>query len=199
MTTAVLASGDRGDFLRVNDFARSTGWLHSPLLAYAKYGVVIFGALLVGGYLLARSQRDPLRLARALLAGVGVLIAVAINQPIVHAVAERRPYDQIKGVLVLATRSVDPSFPSDHAIMAGATAVGLLLVNRKLGLVAVVAGLLMAFARVYVGAHFPIDVLAGLAIGAVVALVVQLAAPALAGLIRRLERTVLRPVLTAAE
>lgn len=199
MTTAVLASGDRGDFLRVNDFARSTGWLHSPLLAYAKYGIVIFGALLVGGYLLARSQRDPLCMARALLAGVGVLIAVSINQPIVHAVAERRPYDQIKGVLVLATRSVDPSFPSDHAIMAGATAVGLLLVNRKLGLVAAVAGLLMAFARVYVGAHFPIDVLAGLAIGAVVALVVQLAAPALAGLIRRLECTALRPVLTTAE
>ena len=199
MPTTVLASGDRGDFLRINDFARSTGWLHGPLLAYAKDGVVVFGILLVVGYLLARAQRDPLRMARALLAGGGVLVAVAVNQPIVHAVNERRPYDQIKGVLVLVSRSVDASFPSDHATMAGATAAGLLLVNRKLGLIAVGAGLLMAFARVYVGAHFPIDVLAGLAVGAAVALVVQLAAPPLARLIGRLERTSLRPVLTAAE
>ena len=193
----VLATGDRADFQQVNDFARSTGWLHGPVVAYASYGVVLFGVLLVVGFLLARSRRDPLLVARSVLAGAGVLLAVAVNQPIVHAVAERRPYDQLVGVLVLVHRSADASFPSDHATMAGAAAAGLLLVDRRLGLTAAVAAVLMAFARVYVGAHFPVDVLAGLVVGAVVALLVQLAAPALARLIRRLGSTAAAPVLAA--
>jgi undecaprenyl-diphosphatase len=194
----LLASGDRGDFLRVNDFARHTPWLHGTVIAYANYGVVLFALMLVGGFLLARNARDPLLVARSVLAGAGVLLAVAVNQPLVHAVAERRPYDQLPGVLVLVHRSVDASFPSDHATMAGAAAAGLLLLNRRLGIAATIASALMAFARVYVGAHFPVDVLAGLAVGAAVALLVQFAAPAVARLVERLERTPLRPVLTTS-
>lgn len=197
MRTALPASGDRGDFLWVNDVARHTPWLHGTVVAWANDGVVLFGLLLVAGFLFARARRDPLLVARSLLAGAGVLLAVAVNQPIVHAVAERRPYDQLPGVLVLVHRSVDASFPSDHATMAGAVAAGLLLVDRRLGLTAAVAAVLMAFSRVYVGAHFPVDVLAGLAVGVAVALLVQLAAPAVARLVRRLEATPVRPVLTA--
>lgn len=195
--TVPLALGHSTGFRLVNDVAKGTGWLHGPVVAYASYGIVVFAVLLVAGFLLARAQRDPLLLARSVLAGAGVLLAVALNQPIVHAVAERRPYDQLAGVLVLVHRSADASFPSDHATMAGAAAAGLLLVDRRLGGTAVAAAVLMAFARVYVGVHFPVDVLAGLAVGAAVALLVQLAAPALAGLVRRLEATPVRPLLTA--
>ena len=46
--------------------------------------------------------------------------------------------------------------------------MGLLLVSRRLGAVAAVAAVLMAAVRVYVGAHYPLDVVAGLALGAVV-------------------------------
>ena len=42
--------------------------------------------------------------------------------------------------------------PSDHATVVGAVAVGLLLVNRRWGIVAAIAAVVMAFARVYVGA-----------------------------------------------
>ncbi|MCW2621637.1 MAG: Undecaprenyl-diphosphatase [Frankiales bacterium] len=193
---ALLASGDRGDFQHVNELARDTSWLHGPFVAFADDGVLLFGILLIVGFVLARAERSPLLVARALLAGAGVLIAVAVNQPIVHAVNEQRPYTQLPDVLVLVHRSLDASFPSDHATMAGAAAVGLLLVHRRLGLIATAAAVLMAFTRVYVGAHFPIDVLAGLALGAVIALLVQLAAPALSTVVRRLERTPARPLLT---
>ncbi|GAC1444274.1 MAG: hypothetical protein NVS3B26_12570 [Mycobacteriales bacterium] len=197
LTPSVLASGDRHDFTVVNDFARRTGWLHSPATLYAKQGVVLFALLLLAGYWIARSAGRPLQMARALLAGAGVLLAVAVNQPIVHAVNEARPYRQLPHALLLVSRSLDASFPSDHATMAGAVAVGLLFVHRRLGAVAIVAALLMAFVRVYVGAHFPIDVLAGLAVGAVVAAAVQLAAPSVSRLVERLERGPVRRLLTA--
>jgi len=194
----LLASGDKGDFTVVNDFARTTGWLHTPLVVYASDGVALFAVLLIVGYLLARSAGRPLTMARALLAAATApLLAVAVNQPIVHVVNEARPYTQLPHALLLVHRSIDASFPSDHATMAGAVAAGLLCVHRRLGAGAVLAALLMAFARVYVGAHFPIEVLAGLAVGALVALLAQLGAPPLARVLTHLAHGRLRPLLTS--
>jgi len=129
----LLASGDIADFTSVNDFARTTSWLHTPLAAYASDGVVLFAVLLLVGYLLARTAGRPMMMARALLAGIGVLLAVAVNQPIVRAVNEARPYTQLPHALLLVHRSIDASFPSDHATMSGAVATGLLCVHRWLG------------------------------------------------------------------
>jgi undecaprenyl-diphosphatase len=182
-----------GLFGQVNELARSTGWLHSLVLAYASYGVVLFAVLLLVGWWVARIK-GPRAMAAALWAGAGMLVAVAVNQPVVHSVNEARPYTTYRHILVLAHRSADGSFPSDHAVMAGAVAAGLWLVSRRLGVVAAVAALLMAFARVYIAAHYPHDVVAGLALGAGVVLLgwLVLAAP-LTWLVNRLARTPLRP------
>jgi undecaprenyl-diphosphatase len=57
----------------------------------------------------------------------------------------------------------------------------------------------MACTRVYVGAHFPLDVLVGLLVGALVAgASYLLVTPLLVRLIPRLARTVARPLLTSA-
>ena len=151
----------------VNTFARDTSWLHGPMTAYAKYGVVLFGLLLAIGVISSR-YRTARTLAASVWACAAVLVAVAVNQPIVHAAHEARPYTGHPNVLVLVARSADLSFPSDHSVMAGAAAAGLLIVSRRLGLVMLVAAVSMAFARVYVGAHYPGDVLVGLFVGAVV-------------------------------
>lgn len=160
---------DRSIFLTINEWAQDTPWLHTPLRLFAGYGVVVFAALILVGYLLARRQRSLDHLAASLWAGLAALLALAINQPIASGVGERRPFAVFPHILVLAHRSTDPSFASDHATMAGAVAVGLFFVSRRLGAVAAVLALLMAFARVYVGAHFPVDVEAGLLLGGIVA------------------------------
>ena len=154
----------------VNDVARHTGWLHGAVLGYASYGVVLFAVLLLAGLWLRRAAADR-ALAAAGWAPLAVLLAVALNQPLVSAFAEVRPYTTQPGLLVLATRSSDFSFPSDHAVMAGAAAAALWLVSRALGVLATVAALVMAFARLYIAAHYPWDVAAGLVFGALVALV----------------------------
>jgi undecaprenyl-diphosphatase len=137
--------------------------------------------------------------AAALLAGVSTLVAVAVNQPIVGAAHEARPYTTHQGILVLAHRSSDFSFPSDHATMAGAAAMGLWFVSRRLGLTATIAALAMGFARVYIAAHYPQDVAAGLALGAAVATTIYLlACTPTTRLVAAASRTKLRPLLQPA-
>ena len=196
--TVVGGQAQEGWFRAVNDVARSTPWLHAPARLYAEYGVVLFAGLLLLSWLLARRQGDPARVAAALWAPAGVLVAVGLNQLLAGAVAEQRPYAAMPGVLVLVSRSTDPSFPSDHAVMAGAVAAGVLLASRRLGLVAAALAVLMGATRVYVGAHFPLDVVVGLVLGAAVVIASYLLVrPLVLRLVVLLTRTPLRPLVTA--
>jgi undecaprenyl-diphosphatase len=83
--------------------------------------------------------------------------------------------------------------------MAGAVAAGVMLVSRGvLAWLAVLAALAIAFARVYIGAHYPHDVAAGLLLGAVITLVGWWALRGvLTRLVAWLAGTRLRPLLTA--
>lgn len=185
-------------FGAVNHFARLTPWLHAPARLYAEYGIVLFAGLLMCSWLLSRRGGDLHRVTAALWAPFGALIAIGVNQFLVATFAEPRPYTVMPGALVLVSRSTDYSFPSDHAVMAGAVTVGVLLANRKLGVLAAVLAALMAVTRVYVGAHFPLDVVAGLAVGAIVALgSYGVTRPVFSRLVLGLSRTPVRPFVTA--
>lgn len=187
---------DRRLFLDVNRLARDTPWLHAIMSGYANYGIALFAGLLLAGWWIARRGDRPEAMARALWAPLGTVIALAINQPIVHYVAEPRPYASLGHILVLAHRSADPSFPSDHSVMAGAVAAGLWLLNRRLAIIATVAAVVMAVARVYIAAHYPGDVAAGLVLGAALSLAgFALQDPVLSRVVARLRLTRLRPLL----
>ncbi len=62
------------------------------------------------------------------------------------------------------------AFPSDHAVMFSALAVGLCFVSWRMGLATLLFSLLIvSFPRVYFGIHYPTDILAGAALGALAA------------------------------
>ena len=187
-------------FLTVNQFAQSTPVLHAPMRLYAEYGVTLFAAVLLVAWWWARRDQDPRSMAAALWAPAGALLALGLNQPLVNLAHEPRPYTVFPHALVLVAHSGDYSFPSDHAVMAGAVAAGVPLTHRRLGAATAAAAVVMAFARVYVGAHFPLDVIVGLLLGAAVTCLGYLAVGRLLiWVVTGLTRAPLRPLLTATE
>ncbi len=189
---------DTSLFRSINRFADRTVWAHGFFKAYAGYGIVLFAGLLIVSYLDGRRHGDLRAVAATVWTGAATLIALGIGQVIGGAVDRARPYTALSGVHVLVDRTSDFSFPSDHATAVGAVAAGLLIANRRWGIVATVLAILMAFTRVYVGAHYPGDVVAGLALGALVALAGQLVViPQLTRFVDWLSRTTLKPLVTS--
>jgi undecaprenyl-diphosphatase len=118
----------------------------------------------------SRTQRDQ-RQWGGIAATISAALAMAINQGIIRVWDRPRPFEAHHVVLLLKP-SPDPSFPSDHATFAFAVAVALFLAWRRLGIVALAVAALISLSRVYSGEHYLGDVVAGAAIGAVVALAV---------------------------
>jgi undecaprenyl-diphosphatase len=156
----------------MNRLADRTGWAHQAARLYAKDGIVLFAVLLAAGWWWRRRSRDVAGVAGLVGTGAAALAALGVGQVVGHVVDRARPYAVMPGVHVLVSRTSDFSFPSDHATAVGAVAVGLLVCWRPLGWVAAGLAALMAFARVYVGAHYPADVVAGLVLGGATAVIV---------------------------
>jgi membrane-associated phospholipid phosphatase len=184
-------------FRWINRLANRTGWAHGVITAYAKYGIALFALLLVATYLDGRRHDDMRAVAGSVWATGATLIALGIGQLIGGAIDRARPYEAMTGIHLLIDKTTDFSLPSDHATVVGAVAAGLMFTNRRWGTVAAALAVVMAFARVYVGAHYPGDVLAGLALGAAVAAAGRpIAVPQLTRVAAWLSRTAVQPIVT---
>jgi undecaprenyl-diphosphatase len=108
---------------------------------------------------------------------------------VVHEIYDRpRPYEA-HAVDHPWSSSTDSSLPSDHTALSFAIAFAVLAFDRAAGAVFLVVAAVIGVGRLFIGAHYPGDVLAGVAIGAVAAfLVVRLARPFVAAVARAVER-----------
>jgi len=177
---------------------RSPGWFDDAVLVWANYGLAFFAVLMIIGWW--RSRREGATAAMtALTVPVAVVVTFAVNTGIKSLVQENRPCHTLRvSTLEACPAPGDWSFPSNHAAIAAATAVALFFVSRRLGIVAAVAAVVMAASRVWIGVHYPHDVVVGAVIGGLVAFVsMALLRRWLGGLAQRLSATRLRPLLVS--
>lgn len=150
----------------INGLAGHSAWVDKIIMILSEYGPVVFGLYLIGLWFSGNSISEVTEnRKRALYAFFAAMLAMGMNQVISHVWYRNRPYlDQ--PVTRLLQGAQDASFPSDHA--AGAFSIAGSLFGRTAG-----SNLLMAFAilvalsRVYVGLHYPSDILGGMMTGLV--------------------------------
>ena len=205
MATLLADGSDSIDWTlvsHINGFARDLpGWLDSVLSFLGEYGVPLASVLmLVVAWNWARQRSDaPSAVAGVLWAGLASGIALVLNIPVRAIVQRPRPFVAHPGQLDLLTNhQANGSFASDHATFTAAIAVGLLLIHRKFGLIAAGLAAFEGFLRVFMGVHYPTDVVGGYALGtSTVLLLAPLAMAVLVPLTRSAARTAAGPLIVA--
>ncbi|MCM2415818.1 phosphatase PAP2 family protein [Streptomyces sp. RKAG290] len=195
---SAAGSIDGGLYSWVTELAqRAPATLDSAVRLWSDYGLALFAVIMLVSWWRSRSA-DPGRTAMALCAPLVVVAAYVVNDVVKSAFHEQRPCRTLHVVTVEACPALgDWSFPSNHAAVAAAAATAIWLTGRRLGAVAVPAALLMAASRVWVGAHYPHDVLVGLLTGALVAWPLTVAARRCAPAVVRMRDSRLRPLVAA--
>ncbi len=194
-------------YLDINHFSRETAWAHGFMHAYALWlGPVLLALAFVVAYTVAWWRRAPRPAVLLVLGGIGTVVSLGFTQLVAHAAKELRPFVTHPQALVLVAKAHDYSFPSDHSVIAGGLTTSLLLIvgakvwqrrrgadhghtvpegagrasigpARALAAVAIVLGLFLCFARIYVGVHYPGDVVAGYLMSSLVVILLSLLRP----------------------
>ena len=139
-------------------------WLYRPMLLAQYLGVLAMPLVVAAGALAFRRWR----LAVALVLVVPLKLAAERVPKLL--IQRERPGTTVPDAILRGVPHGGLSFVSGHAIITFAIAGLLLLVlPRRWGIVALVLATLNALARVYLGAHNPLDVVGGAAIGLVIA------------------------------
>lgn len=137
--------------------------LNSIMVFFSKYGreyvwvPVVFVLWVFGG----EYRRSSFLLAAAFIAAIvlGVVSKAVMAQP--------RPFEVLAGVNLLVPRPTDYSYPSGHAlIVATGSLVALNTLPKKYSIPLLAEALVVSYSRVYVGLHWPADLLGGWLLGA---------------------------------
>jgi undecaprenyl-diphosphatase len=156
--------------LHINSWAGHIRWLDDVMVFCAKdliYVVFTAGvAALI--YLFYKHEK------RQVIAVLGALIIAYVLLQIASTFnIDQRPFMH-HHLTVLVQHAPGKSFPSDHTTAATAFGVAFLLLTplKKLGIAFLVCAIVIGFARIFVGIHYPADILGGLIVGTAGVLVV---------------------------
>ncbi len=139
-------------FLAINNLSLlNIGILNFFCIFVALFSPYIYALALVVVYLSNRKKQ-------ALIAFYVALISLSINFAIGLFYYHPRPFVERLGNLLIS-HAKDSSFPSDHASLAFAISFGFWYAKEKLiGALCFIFALITGFARVFVGVHFPFDI-----------------------------------------
>jgi hypothetical protein len=141
----VHAGFDSGAYRDMVALARHTTWLNGIANRWSDYGLLLFVALAAVG--LRRNGSGW----RALWVPCAMVAAFVFSALTKLGFAEQRPCRTLPAVghiVAVCPPLGDYAFPSNHAVLAGAGAMAVWMLDRRLGAVAAVNAVVIAAARV---------------------------------------------------
>lgn len=149
--------------------------LHTPWLDVFMKGITSLGEhgifwVVTGLVLLSFKDTRTIGLCVILSLTAGYFMG---NMLLKNLIARERPCWIDHSVLMLIRTPRDYSFPSGHTLSAFEGAVSIWLYNRRWGVPCLILAALIAFSRMYLFVHFPTDILGGMILGILIAVLVH--------------------------
>jgi undecaprenyl-diphosphatase len=155
-----LEALNRTMFLHINGSDDTPAWLIQVAIGMANYLIYLIPLLVLGLWLWG----DHVCRSMAIKACLVAMLGVAANQGIGMIWPYPRPFMIGLGHAWI-THAADSSFPSDHMTVMSSIAVTLLFDGAAgWGTVALFSGLCVAWARIFLGVHFPLDMVGSIAV-----------------------------------
>lgn len=138
------------------------------MVAASRYGREYFWAGIVAVMLIFSKNETKIKaIELAILFAVGVVAGEVVKQLIVKP----RPFKTIAELVTRVPKDYDSSFPSGHAIIVtiGATFALLKFEKKSIAVLLTLEASIVAYSRIYVGMHYPLDVVGGIFLGSAIA------------------------------
>lgn len=154
-------------FYAINGLAGKSGFWDNLAINGTKYSVTILVVLLAVYFFKRRKIFWTALLSIILARGI-------LTEIIRYFFPRSRPFKGLveihfltRGNLVFQNNDLEPSFPSGHAAMLFALAFSVYLYDKKMGAILILAAAILSFARIYVGVHYPSDILGGIVVAVI--------------------------------
>ena len=145
-------------FRLINNLANKNTVLDKIMIFFSKDVPYIFMAVIAIVFILGVVKKNEEYRKASVNAFVITVINLILSFIIGSIYYVDRPFVHNK-VNLLMPHSADASFPSDHATGTMSIALGLGKYNRILGVIMTILSIIVGFSRVYVGNHYPLDVI----------------------------------------
>lgn len=183
-------------FRSINDLGKQYTFLNSSMIFIAEY-MVYFLAIVVITIWFIRSKRNRMMV---LCATITFIIAEIIGKIAGKLHSNYQPFAELSNVNKLISKAVDNSFPSDHTILFFSFCVSFWLFRKGLWFLWVVLSFIVGISRIWVGVHYPADVIGGAFISIISATIVYYIFPKLKstqkllGIYEKCEQLILSPL-----
>ncbi|MEM1506157.1 undecaprenyl-diphosphatase [Domibacillus sp. 8LH] len=147
-------------FQLINQFAGRFPVLDGLMVVISQASLYIYSLILIIMWFYRKGNYKHTVVFATITGVMGLVINFIISQ----IYFEPRPFVTHNNVQLLIYHAADASFPSDHTTGAFALSLFVYLCHRKIGSAMIILAVFTGISRIYVGHHYPYDVLASIMI-----------------------------------
>lgn len=162
-------------FRMINDLGKEFPFTNLPMIIIAEY-TVVFLAIFVLLFWFTKNKENKMML---ICAGITFILAESIGKFAGLLHFNQQPFAVLSNTNQLIEKSINNSFPSDHTILFFSFCMSFWLFKKGKWFVWILLAILVGVSRIWVGVHYPLDVLVGAFIGIISAVIIYFTVPKL--------------------